>query len=82
MIVPINGKFPRAVQDLSDWLISRYGIQPGFGLAQYLGISRRYDNHAAVLVWVYNQYISWAGDQRTTGHLRQEFVRRLPLDGF
>lgn len=82
MIVPINGKFPRPVRDLSDWLISRYGIRPGSGLAQHLGVSRRYDNHAAVLIWVYTQYVSWTEDQRTTGHLRQEFVQRLPVDGF
>lgn len=82
MIIPIDGKFPTVVRDLSDWLISRYGVQPGYGLAQYLDISRRYDNHAAVLIWVYNQYVSWGDDQRTTGHLRRAFVQCLPVDGF
>lgn len=72
---------PSEVCSLSDWLITTYDIRAGFGLARYLGVSSRYNNHDAVRAWVYQQYQTWPLERRSSGNLKQEFCRLLPVDG-
>jgi hypothetical protein len=73
---------PLKTYDLAEWLIRSFNIQPGYGLARYLGVSRRYNNYRAVQVWVLEQQRTWPAEKRTTGILRREFSLLLPDDHF
>ena len=73
---------PPQTYDLAEWLIRSFNIQPGYGLARYLGVSRRYNNYRAVQVWVLEQQRNWPAEKRTTGQLRRAFSALLPNDQF
>lgn len=72
---------PKA-DDLADWLIKRFNIQQGYGLARHLGVKSHYSNHKAVYAWVLMQQRSWPTDMRTTEKLRKAFCELIPSDQF
>lgn len=41
-------------KDLGKQLIKELNIQPGIGISDYLGVSRRYHNMDAIFVWIQN----------------------------
>lgn len=68
--------------NLGDWLIMTYQVQPGYGLAKYLGVCSSYCNQSAVRMWVHIQEQTWPTEMRTTGILKAAFVRLLPNEYF
>ena len=68
---------PRA-HSIADWLIFIYEIQPGYGLAPYLGFNSTVDNHDAVRLWVHQKMQVRPAAIQTLGDLRQSFAEMLP----
>jgi hypothetical protein len=65
---------------IADWLIHQYEIQPGFGLAYYLKVSRNLNNHDAVRLWVQLQIRTRPPVFQTLGDLRKAFAEMLPVN--
>lgn len=68
---------PKA-HNIADWLIFLYEIQPGYGLALYLGVNSKLDNHNAVRLWVHKKMQIRPPEIQTLGDLRQSFANALP----
>ena len=66
--------------NIAEWLILLNQIQPGHGLAPYLGVMPYLDNHSAVRVWVQKKYKTHPPEFQTLGDVRKAFVRLLPQD--
>ncbi|WP_221794353.1 hypothetical protein [Oceanobacter mangrovi] len=63
---------------VAEWLILLCQIQPGHGLAPYLGVMPYLDNHSAVRLWVQQKYKQRPPEFQTLGDVRKAFVRLLP----
>lgn len=81
---PIISKFVVSGRNqvVAMYLIERFKVNPGYGLAAYLDVPTCNDNYTAIYLWVQYQSLLVPKKYNTLGELALGFIRQFPQEVF